>query len=544
MQPEVRGEPRADAERDPALGTPPQRRPGRARLRHARALDHRAPLRSIPPYGQIVTRGWARWHQGLPWARSGIAPETGPPREVRDGSGVSPMGRTVQDRQDGAMTEGTPETTGTAPPDADGQHRLRRDRERKMLLGVCAGLGRYTGIDPVVFRLVFVILLITGGSGALLYLAAWLMIPDEAGGPSAAEQALHRRLDDDVVITLLGLGLGLAALLSLAFGGFGQGTLVIVTVLTLSLLIAHGRGADVPQAIRRLPQRLRRREPPPPPPPPPPKAGPPPAYGDGPVDLALLGPPRPAPPGPDPAGRGPFVPGSDPAGPAGASGAPAAPPWAPVVEWHLRRRDRPRSTITLLVIFLIAVEAGAFWLVYDNGYVPGLEQRLLASALITIGLGLVLAAFLGRGRGLVVLGTIASVALTGTTTQELTPNRFGAVVWRPAAAAEIDGPYRLTAGTATLDLTGLRLDSGQSVQVRATVRFGRLEVRVPQGSEVTVHGSAGVGDVQVGDHVQGGVRVRIDRVLEPDRALPRKAPRIELDVQTTLGDLEVRRVPA
>ena len=50
-----------------------------------------------------------------------------------------------------------------------------------MLGGVCGGLGRYFGIDPVLVRVAFVALALGAGSGVLLYLIAWIAIPESTG---------------------------------------------------------------------------------------------------------------------------------------------------------------------------------------------------------------------------------------------------------------------------------------------------------------------------------------------------------------------------
>jgi phage shock protein C len=44
---------------------------------------------------------------------------------------------------------------------------------------VCGGLGRYLGIDPVLLRIAFVVLTVTGGAGILLYLLAFVVIPEQ-----------------------------------------------------------------------------------------------------------------------------------------------------------------------------------------------------------------------------------------------------------------------------------------------------------------------------------------------------------------------------
>jgi phage shock protein C len=59
---------------------------------------------------------------------------------------------------------------------------LRRSRDGRVVGGVCAGLGRYLGIDPVLLRIAFVVLAIAGGGGLLLYGVAWILIPEEREG--------------------------------------------------------------------------------------------------------------------------------------------------------------------------------------------------------------------------------------------------------------------------------------------------------------------------------------------------------------------------
>ena len=54
---------------------------------------------------------------------------------------------------------------------------VRRTSEGK-IAGVCAGLAHYFDVDPVIFRLVFVGIVLLGGSGVLLYLLFWLVMPD------------------------------------------------------------------------------------------------------------------------------------------------------------------------------------------------------------------------------------------------------------------------------------------------------------------------------------------------------------------------------
>ncbi len=65
------------------------------------------------------------------------------------------------------------------PPYKQAGNRLTRSTDDQVVAGLSGGLGRYFGIDPVVFRIAFVVLTLAGGSGILLYLIGWLMIPDD-----------------------------------------------------------------------------------------------------------------------------------------------------------------------------------------------------------------------------------------------------------------------------------------------------------------------------------------------------------------------------
>ncbi|MGD8813074.1 MAG: PspC domain-containing protein [Anaerolineales bacterium] len=57
---------------------------------------------------------------------------------------------------------------------------LRRSKSNRILAGICGGLGEYFGIDPVWFRLGFVLFSLPGGvPGVLLYIVCWILIQEE-----------------------------------------------------------------------------------------------------------------------------------------------------------------------------------------------------------------------------------------------------------------------------------------------------------------------------------------------------------------------------
>ena len=71
--------------------------------------------------------------------------------------------------------------------------RLYRLKDGRIVAGVCAGLAAYAGIDATLIRLGFALLTLFGGLGALLYLCAWIVIPDETDGASIAESFVGKR---------------------------------------------------------------------------------------------------------------------------------------------------------------------------------------------------------------------------------------------------------------------------------------------------------------------------------------------------------------
>ena len=72
---------------------------------------------------------------------------------------------------------------------------LHRSQDERILAGVAGGLGRYFDISPTFFRIGFAILTLVGGAGILLYVAAWLVIPDEGESDSIVSEALRRHRD-------------------------------------------------------------------------------------------------------------------------------------------------------------------------------------------------------------------------------------------------------------------------------------------------------------------------------------------------------------
>jgi phage shock protein C len=73
-----------------------------------------------------------------------------------------------------------------------GGKRLLRSRDGRMLAGVCAGLAAYFGIDVNLVRLAFGIFTVFYGLGALLYLIAWVILPQQDEDRSILESFVRR----------------------------------------------------------------------------------------------------------------------------------------------------------------------------------------------------------------------------------------------------------------------------------------------------------------------------------------------------------------
>jgi phage shock protein PspC (stress-responsive transcriptional regulator) len=97
--------------------------------------------------------------------------------------------------------------------------RLTRPKDDRWLGGVAAGLGAYFDLSPTIYRIAFAVLALAGGTGVLLYVVAWLVIPEEGAADSIAGEELRKHRDHPR--RLLGVAiLGLAAILALSEAHF------------------------------------------------------------------------------------------------------------------------------------------------------------------------------------------------------------------------------------------------------------------------------------------------------------------------------------
>ncbi|RLE66738.1 MAG: PspC domain-containing protein [Thermoprotei archaeon] len=81
--------------------------------------------------------------------------------------------------------------------------RLYRSRKERILGGVCGGLGKYFNVDPNIIRLLWIAFTLFYGIGVLLYILAWIIIPEEPGEEAESEGGSGRLLILAILIVLL-----------------------------------------------------------------------------------------------------------------------------------------------------------------------------------------------------------------------------------------------------------------------------------------------------------------------------------------------------
>ncbi len=93
------------------------------------------------------------------------------------------------------MTESTPTSPPAdhpTPPPPGVRPTARRSGADRMAGGVCGGLAEYSGVDAVLWRAGFVALTLVGGSGILVYLLLWVLLPPPASGAGEVLSPLER----------------------------------------------------------------------------------------------------------------------------------------------------------------------------------------------------------------------------------------------------------------------------------------------------------------------------------------------------------------
>ena len=446
---------------------------------------------------------------------------------------------------------GPPHDAGPQP-----RARIRRDTDGGVVGGVAAGFARFLDVDVVWIRLAFVLLtLLGGGTGIVIYLVAWIVIPSDEDDPAAAggrtsgtavatslaaTEGGRRRgafwtgvalvtvggivLFDTLLSPLMDrlpwtsptqvlLPLALIAIGVLIYRSSREGDLR----LDLGLDLDRERRAEYAERIETVAETL----------------------GDDVESWAE--------------GFGErvdaFVGEVD--------------RTVERIDADLKvrastlRRLRSANRVAPATFGVALLVLGGLWLASELG-APVPLAFALSATLLVIGLGLLVGAFLGRGRGLVVAAALL-VPVVALATQF--PTAFSAVgssvvfddgVWvvdgeraeptvlRPTGLDELPDRYELGVGDVTVDLRGLGDAVGEAGTVRLTVEFGvgNLRVLLPPGVEAVVRVDLGIGRVVLPQGSSGGLGVSRQETLP---AADGARGRIELTISQGIGNVEVTR---
>ncbi|OIV36050.1 hypothetical protein BIV57_18355 [Mangrovactinospora gilvigrisea] len=400
-------------------------------------------------------------------------PQTGAPGPLsgmRSGPGAPPHD-TPRDTPPGATRE----------DDAPGVRVMRRDADHKKIAGVCAGLGRYFDLDPVVFRVVLAVLTISGGLGLLLYSLGWLLMPVDEDGRSELQRMFHHRFDASSGQALLAVLIGAGVFLSFFNNrpGFFPWLLLALLIGAVSWSSRHrsdaAEGADIdPDRIPSEPE------------PPKPASGPSWWQRNDPMSKSYVKAPlmSPGPPlwVPDPWATE------------------AAPDGKRKQRRIVRPYQRERSLLGVAVGFfalaaglIVAAAVGA----RTHRPVFAVELGLVTSVAL-LGAGLVLGAWIGRVRaGAVALAALLTLLLAGATALPSDMDQsLGRRTWAPATAAEVRPSYKLGAWDAVLDLSNVD-PGGRTLKVNAELGAGRLLVRLPADVDANVRAHSQLGGVRL-----------------------------------------------
>jgi phage shock protein PspC (stress-responsive transcriptional regulator) len=375
------------------------------------------------------------------------------------------------------------DTIDTTTLDEAPARRLVRPQEGRWIGGVAAGLGRYFDVNPLVYRIAFAALALVGGTGLLLYLAAWLVIPEEGRDESIAVEALRDRRDQPWLLVGVGL-LAFGALFALSEARFWPGTGNVWLAATLvggALVWWHvSQRADRPRAAETTTTTT-------------------------------------------------------------ASAAPLAADEAPTRVQPPPSPPRPpaRPSLFAPVLGALLAAAGLFGLlavldVYDVDVAAA-----LAAGVVIVGAAIAIGAMTQRRvGGLVVLGLLLLAAFS---VAAMTPVSVGAGVGekseQPATITALEPSYELGIGDLELDLGDLTLPAG-TTSVDASVGVGKLVVTVPEDVALLIDAHAGIGSIDLLGARDDGVDA--DRTVALPGSTP-DAPVLDLEADIAIGDIEVRR---
>ena len=390
--------------------------------------------------------------------------------------------------------------------------RPARPRDGRQVAGVAAGIARRYDIDPVLVRVGFVVAAFSG-IGAALYIAGWILLPDEPADPAAP------RPDRPRAWIVIALAIAAAVTMGSVFGGNGPDWILPLLVVAALLYLLHRsrgdrRAAEAPTVATPMAA-----------------AGPSPAAE--PTGAAGSTEPPVNPPAWDPLGAAPF---------AWDLPEPSSPPAEPPP------RRLPVTPVTLGLALIVGSATAVIMML--GGMLTAANLAVLCGVVLAVlGAGLVVGAFLRTGRGLIPFALLLSAltwGLVAAPVDRWQDGGYGELVAAPTTVAALQASYERSAGEIDLDLRNLDLTvppdgNARPVRTRISMGAGDVTVRVPPTADVTLTARAGLGDVRFGDREDNGPDAHLQVIDDLGTDGVRGGRPLVLDLDAGLADVEVRR---
>jgi hypothetical protein len=137
----------------------------------------------------------------------------------------------------------------------------------------------------------------------------------------------------------------------------------------------------------------------------------------------------------------------------------------------------------------------------------------MALVLIILGLGLVVGAFWGRARWLILVGIVVlPVALAANLIDFPLRGQVGGNYLAPRRASDLNDDYRVLAGSLTLDMTDFDFNPQESISLPLHMAVADVTISVPRGVGVKLQGHLEAGQVSFFGARREGVDLRFDEI--------------------------------
>lgn len=393
----------------------------------------------------------------------------------------------------------------TSPPPPTERRELTRPVDDRILGGVASGLSRRLDLPVWLIRVLFIIFSFGGGLGLAVYAALWAFIRSEDETDTIAERFFSRTSGTGSWIGIALIFIAILVLLdNIAF--LSGGVIWAVGLLAIGLLLYSGElprlfnESDKPkEGVHQMTTTTR-------------------MDGDTAETVEHVnggaGSATPPPRSPTPTPTPPILP----------------PPAAP----------RPKSVLGRVTFGVMAIALGVLAML-DNTttMIDPSPRHYVALATTVLGVGLIVGAFAGRARWLILVGVLGLPFLFGSPALEYDLQDWNSATTyhTPASFEELQGNYDHSFGEMVIDLLDLPWD-GEEVDIVVDMSIGSLRILLPEDVAITGLAEVSIGHVEFDSTQSSG--------LSPELSLDSGGSRgsINLNASMAIGEIDIDRIPA